>query len=292
MACLIKIGASGETKTKQTAMPDWDSPEAFWDEFSWDDPSPPPSPSPINPMKTNHHLHFPVGTLTYNGNLILTAAGAHPEIAPRLPDKYLGATGTLLQKLPTDVSSQKTVKGEAGNLTAAQQANVDSLLQWMFRARKTARLAFAGQTVKLHQEFQTGKHDKNDLAAILGRADIILTSIQDTNNMPALQARGWSAADTTAFKAVRATFATSPATIQSAAAGGKDATTSKTGDAEDFYERLLTIQNAADLQWPATNPANAGVRDEFRLNTFPPERHTSTTTPTPTPAPTTTTAKP
>ena len=25
-----------------------------------------------------------------------------------------------------------------------------------------------------------------------------------------------------------------------------------------FYERLLTIQNAAVLQWPATDPANAG----------------------------------
>lgn len=33
---------------------------------------------------------------------------------------------------------------------------------------------------------------------------------------------------------------------------------------------MLTIQNAADLQWPAEDPANVSVCAEFRLNTFPP----------------------
>jgi hypothetical protein len=28
--------------------------------------------------------------------------------------------------------------------------------------------------------------------------------------------------------------------------------------------------HAADLQWAASNPADAGTRDQFRLNTFPP----------------------
>src|ERR1035437_3256352 len=44
-------------------------------------------------------------------------------------------------------------------------------------------------------------------------------------------------------------------------------TTRKNADAADLYEWLLTIQNAADLQWPVSNPANAGIRDQFRLNT-------------------------
>jgi hypothetical protein len=47
------------------------------------------------------------------------------------------------------------------------------------------------------------------------------------------------------------------------------------------------IQNAADLQWPATDPANAGVRDEFRLNTFPPASTSGNGTPPPTPPPAT-----
>jgi hypothetical protein len=32
---------------------------------------------------------------------------------------------------------------------------------------------------------------------------------------------------------------------------------------------MKAFQNAADLQWPATNPANAGVRDEFLLGIYP-----------------------
>jgi len=44
---------------------------------------------------------------------------------------------------------------------------------------------------------------------------------------------------------------------------------------------VLTIQNAADLEFPAINPANAAVRDEFRLNTFPPDNHAPPAPPTP-----------
>jgi hypothetical protein len=33
---------------------------------------------------------------------------------------------------------------------------------------------------------------------------------------------------------------------------------------------VTTIQNAADPEWSAGDPANAGMRDEFRLNSFPP----------------------
>jgi hypothetical protein len=47
--------------------------------------------------------------------------------------------------------------------------------------------------------------------------------------------------------------------------------TNKNADAATLYENLLTIQNAADLEWPATDPANAGVRDEFLLGIFPPD---------------------
>jgi hypothetical protein len=70
---------------------------------------------------------------------------------------------------------------------------------------------------------------------------------------------------------------------QTARGGAKDSTTTKNADATALYEKLLAIQNAADLQWPAADPANAGVRDEFRLNTFPPASSSGNAT-TPPPA--------
>ncbi|MBI3852882.1 MAG: hypothetical protein HY298_21720 [Verrucomicrobia bacterium] len=41
-------------------------------------------------------------------------------------------------------------------------------------------------------------------------------------------------------------------------------------NANDLYERLLTVQNAANLQWPERDSSNAAVRAEFRLGRFPP----------------------
>ena len=51
-------------------------------------------------------------------------------------------------------------------------------------------------------------------------------------------------------------------------------------------EGLLTIQNAANNQWPERNSANAGIRAKFRLGLFPPrqERKKKETSPAP-PAP-------
>ena len=60
----------------------------------------------------------------------------------------------------------------------------------MAQAAKTAKLAFPGQTVKLHAEFQTGAHDKNDLGSYLGRVDIVLGSVKDTKNLPVLKTKG------------------------------------------------------------------------------------------------------
>ena len=58
----------------------------------------------------------------------------------------------------------------------------------------------------------------------------------------------------------------------------------KATDAADAYEHILTIQNAADLEFPATDPANAPARAEFKLGIFPPDHHVPPAAPTPTPA--------
>jgi len=64
---------------------------------------------------------------------------------------------------------------------------------------------------------------------------------------------------------------------------GKKATGAKAADAAAAYEHLLTIQNAANLEYPATDPANTPTRTEFRLGIFPPTHHTTVAPPTPTP---------
>jgi hypothetical protein len=64
-------------------------------------------------------------------------------------------------------------------------------------------------------------------------------------------------------------------------AGNNSAPSRPASAAADLYEHILTIQNAADLEFPAINPANAAERDEFRLNTFPPDNHAPPAPPAP-----------
>jgi hypothetical protein len=230
----------------------------------------------------SQHFHFPIAILTYNGNLILTAALMHPEVTARLPAGFVAAAAASLTKVTADVTGQKNAHGELGNLTAAQILNLETLQHCMNQARQTGKLAFPGQTVKLHQEFQVGVNHPNDLGSILARADIILAAV--VSNLPALKLKGWTDAETSAFTVSRQTFGTTTPAQQTAKSGAKDATATKNADAADLYDKLLTIQNAADLQWPATDPANTGVRDEFRLNTFPPASGNAGGPPPPAPA--------
>ena len=231
----------------------------------------------------NHKPNCPVPVIAFNGNLIVAAGQKYPKVAARLPDDYLTETATSIGKLPADVAVQKDARGETGNLTAAQLQNFNLLLHWMMQARKTAKLAFFGQTVKLHEEFLIGLQENHGLAEVLGRADTILASVQKADNLAALKLKGWTDADTTAFSTVRGTFPASTVTQKSAQSEAKKKTITKTDDASDAYEHVLTVQHAGDLEYPATDPANAPIRAEFRLGIFPPNHHTGTDTPPPAP---------
>jgi len=228
-----------------------------------------------------HTQHIPAPVIIHNGTLIVAATLKYPLVAARLPAGYPAETTTIIGKITDDITGQHQAKGETSNLTAAQQANFDSLLRYLSQARKTAKLAFNGQTVKLHQEFLMGVHT-HGLADVLSQADTILASVQLAANLPALKLRGWTDADTAAFVAVRGTFPKSSNDQHSGQSDGQKATGAKATDAAEAYEHILTIQNAADIELPAINPANAPARTEFRLGLFPPPRHTP---PTPPPVP-------
>jgi hypothetical protein len=234
------------------------------------------------------HLHFPVAILTHNGTLIIAAAKTDAAVTARLPAGFIAAADTLCQKLSGDVATQKKAKGALGNLTQAQIKNLNLIHQCLAQAQKTGKLAFAGQTVKLHQSYQIGPHDKNDLASFLDRADIVLGAVKDADDLAALKLQGWTDAETTTFQTARDGFGPAETYREKSKSGAIDQTTLKNSEADTLYGNILTIQNAADLEHPASDPANAGVRAEFRLGIFPPD-HGGNHAPTPAPAPTQTT---
>ena len=95
-------------------------------------------------------------------------------------------------------------------------------------------------------------------------------AVKKPANLAALKLKGWLDADTGAFENARGKLGDTDQTQEDAKGGAKGATGSRNHVANELYDHLLTIQNAADLQWPAEDQANGPVRDEFRLDTFPP----------------------
>jgi len=234
-------------------------------------------------------FHFPIATLLREGDLIATAAETYSDIEERLPAGLTAATRALLGTVTTDVNAMKNKKGGIGNLTAEQDAALAVLNKWIGRAKQTAMLAFKGQTVKLHEQFQVGVADHFDLARILSRANIILASVKDPANLAALKLKGWLDADTTAFAAAIPALANADTGQEGDISLGLDATGVRNHDANALYDNLQILQNAADLEFPGDVPANTGVRAAFRMDVYPPRGShggtTPPTPPTPTPAP-------
>lgn len=221
-------------------------------------------------MNEELKFHFPIATLLRDGDAIYKAAVARPELNPRLADDLLTQTGALLLSVPAGDAAQKSKRGGVGTLTQTQDALFRQLNKKIAAARRTAALAFPGQTVKLHEEFQVGANDKAGLGDVLQRARIIIASLKKTENLGPLKAKGWIEADTTAMETILGGLTVADQTQETGKGGAKGATGTRNHDANQLYDNILALQNAADLQWPDDNPANVAVRAEFRLDTFPP----------------------
>jgi hypothetical protein len=223
-------------------------------------------------MPVKPKFNFGFGILTQEADYILDASEAHDEINARLPANFVSQQRSRLDSVRGADSSQKGKIANVGGLTASQDSAWSVLNELVSQARDSAKRAFKGQDVKLRNEFQVGINSPGDLASVLQRARIVRDSAANAGNATALTAKGWLATDTTALSnAIDALDSTddSQETAKVDKAGSTDARNSA---GNELYEGLLTIQNAADIQWPERVSANVTVRAEFRLGQFPPKQ--------------------
>ncbi len=175
-----------------------------------------------------------------------------------------------LTALGVDDSGQKTQAGHAGTLTRSQKTAFGEMERLVAGARRSARLAFPANPVKLHSEFQVGISDPSTLDAELERAQIILASSRNIDNAVALKEQGWLGKDTDALEAAVGQFAD----VNLAKTGAVDdrigLTSQKIAAANAVYSDILRIQNAARLEYPSTKPGMEAARKRFLLDEFPP----------------------
>ena len=219
------------------------------------------------------NFNFPLPVLLQDGDTIVSAAEANAAaLTARLPAGFLTATRPLIQQVSDLDAAQKGLAGAAGALTTEQDAKLATLTASTTNLRETAKKAFKGNDVKLHDEFQVGINKPAALGAVIQRARIMLASAQKADNAAALQGKGWIAADTTALSDAITALDDTDNVQESAKVEATGGTGARNRTANDLYDRLLTIQNAANLQWPESNSANATLRAKFRLGLFPPSR--------------------
>lgn len=225
-------------------------------------------------MKNNKtKFHFPLPILIGEGKLILDAATANAPVATRLDQNYLADTTKVHASLKAQGVDQKARRAKTGTLTQNQLDKIHVFQKHTHDARETAKLAFKGQDVKLREQFQVGIHQPHDLQSQLQRGRTILAGCQDAAHAPLLASKGWLAADTTTLETAIKNIENDKTLLENAKDASLGSTGTKNTLADDLYDRLLTIQNAANRQWPDTDPANAQIRADFRLGKFPPKNH-------------------
>ena len=190
--------------------------------------------------------------------------------ADALADNFATRFAAKLEALGTGDVSQKSKIRQTGSLTRSQDADIADLERLMAGARRSARLAFPDDHVKLHSEFQVGIHEPQTLDAELERANVLLAGCQLAANVSALKTQGWQPKDTTALKAAIAQLSGTSLAKDGYLGERIGLTGEKIVAANTVYEDALRIQNAARLEYPANQPGTEAARARFLLDEFPP----------------------
>ena len=234
-------------------------------------------------MSDQRDFDFPISTLTRDAKLLLGALRdpvVGPTVAARLKkkdpaalpfDQALEKQIGFVEKGGTD---QSGALGGIGTLTTEQAAAYTEMERLLSGARRSAGLAFPGNTVVLHSEFQVGTgNDPQDLGSELERAGKVAAAC--VKYADDLGEHGWMESDTTDLDAAIETLTGGDDDKQTASSKKKGLTKARNLAANLLYKMCLSLQNAARLAYPNTRADDANVveaRSRYLLDVFPPER--------------------
>lgn len=214
---------------------------------------------------------FPIATLLNQAgrlNSALSDATIGAPVLARLPAGFLAAFSPVLSQVSGAPAAKAGQVGDTATLTREQTGALHEMLRLMASARRTAGLAFRGNHVVLREEFKVGIHEPQGLGDEIARARIILASAQKYATQ--LGEHGWVALDATDLEAAIATLGSVDLEQEAEKAKGPSMTSLSNADANKLYKNCLSIQNAARLQYPSTQPGNETPRARFLIGEFPP----------------------
>jgi hypothetical protein len=234
-----------------------------------DDPTPPPAPepppaTPAVPRQQRGLLNqAQLDALTKAEQI--TLAALKPAYAAKLAAGDIA--GTFVEQLKTDCGLARKKGGDAIQGTtgkesatateaAAQKALVKAIQTIQSRARQ--KYFFSDPDALTAYYIGTDRIDAN--RAILEQVSQAIIDKLVTDTLP-----GVTAAQKTALADRRADYVNANTTQSGAQSDATTARTALEAMLKSITQRRMTIQFAADAEWPWHDPASAGIRKEFHL---------------------------
>lgn len=233
-------------------------------------------------------FNFPLATLIKQAGRLkdaLADATIGTPVLARLPATFQADFSALLTKVSEAPAKKSGQAGDTGQLTQDQNDALSEMVRLVAAARRSASLAFPGDKVRLREEFKVGVHDPQDLGSEIQRATVVQAS--SVKYATELGEHGWTAADATQLDSAINALSGIDLQQEASKAEGPGITAATNADANKLYKNCLSIQNAARLQFPSTQPGNETPRARYLIGEFPPQSGSSgDTTPPPPPPPT------
>jgi hypothetical protein len=228
--------------------------------------TPAPAPEPKKPVQRGILNQAQLDELTQAEAIV--AATEAPDRAVTLAEggidaaKITALTTAIAEARRQGAQATQGTTGKQG-VTAEESGLMDELVNKIQEIQKRARQKYdASEPVKL-KDYAVGQQFYNSRSLLEQTATNILEKLK-TDTLPGINA-GKVAALQTALEDYQGVQGD-----QSGAQSGATTARKRLETAvEDVMAKRREIQFAADAEWPHTNPANAGVRAEFKL---PPDR--------------------
>jgi len=242
-------------------------------------------------MPANRTFDFTVSTLLRDSKrlhaaLVDTITG--PAVSRRLAKKnpvagqpdivFAPLFEAQIQLVENGGIVQSTAIGKVSEMTQEQVDAFTELERLLSGARRSAHLAFPGNSPRLHSEFQVGVSEPQDFPSEIERAKKVLAACQ--THADALDDHGWIDEDTGALAAFIDLLDGGDTEHETAKDNKKGFTKGRNLAANALYKQCLSIQNAARLAYPANKAARDETilvaRNRYLLDEFPPRGGAST----------------
>lgn len=226
---------------------------------------PTPTPTPPDPKKPQSHSVFNQAQLAaLNEADKITVAAQKPAYAPPLAVREI--TAAYVTQLVADILACRTTGATAAQsttgkavATGTEHTAEDNLMAAIHEIQAAARQKYARTNPAMMNDYLVGHRLNPNQATFKETVQAIITKL-GSDTLPGITPA--KVANLPVLLTAYSTAAANPGSQQS------DATTrrrQRDAQVQSITDRRLTIQFAADAEWPFTNPANAGIRAELFL---------------------------